>query len=94
MLHGLPRALNRWLQIAEQHKAMALPGKDVLVIHKRDGSLLLEHNGIRLHAAPVSTRPQRKPKRSKRPIVNNKVWKPSASHPWKRVKSESSTPPA
>jgi transposase len=74
---------NAWLQIDRCHQALALPGKQILVFQKRDGSLLLKHQGESLHHNPVAQRPP--PPKPPKPIVkNNKTWKPPASHPWKR----------
>jgi hypothetical protein len=74
---------NRWLQIDRRHQALALPGRRVLVLQKRDGSLLLKHAGESLHHTPASQRPPRP--RPPRPVIqNNKPWKPAASHPWNR----------
>ena len=78
---------NIWLQIDEQHAALDLPRKQILVIHKRDGTLLLKHNGHTLGHTPVNQH-SRKNNRKKPPrpaIKNNKAWKPPASHPWKRT---------
>ena len=73
---------NQWLQIHEQHKTLALPGKQILVLQKRDGSLLLKHKGDTLCHTPISQRPRQKPPK---PVIrNNQPWKPPATHPWKR----------
>ena len=74
---------NGYLQIAKEHEALDLAGKRVLVKHKRDGTLLLEHQGAPLKWGAVTRRPRsRKPKPT---IKNNKKWKPPATHPWKRA---------
>ncbi len=74
---------NRWLQIDKRHNAMQLAGKKILVLQKRDGTLLLKHNGQVIGHTPVSQRPP-KPKPPKPVIKNNKTWKPPADHPWNR----------
>ena len=74
---------NAWLQIDRRHQALSLAGKQILVFHKRDGSLLLKHQGESLHHTSVAQPPP--PPRPPKPIIkNNKAWKPPASHPWKR----------
>ncbi len=73
---------NQFLQISRGHEAMALAGKRVLVKRKRDGSLVLEYQGVRLAWEPV---PRRPPKPKPRPVFrNNKRYVPPPEHPWKR----------
>jgi len=78
----------RWrgafLQIAKEHAALDLAGQEVLVRHKRDGTVLLEHGRTRLAWTPVPRRPQ-PPKNPKPAVGNNKPWKPAAGHPWRRA---------
>jgi hypothetical protein len=72
---------NAYLQIAAEHEKLALAGKQVVVKQKRDGTLVVEHQGKPLKWSAVKQRPE--PEKEKRPIKNNKAWKPSKSHPWK-----------
>jgi transposase len=73
---------NRFLQISREHETLGLAGKRVLVKRKRDGSLVLEHKGVRLAWEPVPRRPS-KP-RPKPTFTNNKRYVPPENHPWKR----------
>jgi len=72
---------NRYLQIDAAHAPLNLPGKQVFVLARRDGSLLLTHNGVRLTHAPVGQKPK---KPTPKPVFKKgKTWKPAANHPWK-----------
>jgi len=48
--------------------------------------LIVQHKGERLTCRELSQRPA--PKREKKkPVINNRRWKPAATHPWnQRVK--------
>jgi len=75
----------RLLQVDPKHEALDLPrpGRRVLVIEKLDGTLLLRYGKEQLTWREVSRRPEKaKPKR--KPVVNNKPWKPPADHPFRR----------
>jgi transposase len=74
---------NRWLQIDPAHAALALPRKQVLIKSRRDGTLVLEYQGVALTWREIEARPA--PARKPRPpVANNKKWTPPESHPWKR----------
>jgi hypothetical protein len=73
---------SRWLQIDRRHAALNLPARKVLIKHRADGQLIVEHKGERLTCAQLDARPV--PARRKTPIVNNRRWRPSAVHPWNR----------
>jgi transposase len=73
---------NRWLQIDSEHAALHLPGRKVRVKQLADGRLIAEHKGQRLKYRELGAKPQ--PVRQKKGIVNNRQWKPPASHPWKK----------
>jgi transposase len=73
---------NQHLQIDKRHESLDLAGKQVLVKHKRDGTLLVEHAGVLLESREVVSRPE-PPRRPKPVIKNNKKWTPPATHPWK-----------
>ena len=75
---------NQFLQIDKQHKTMHLPGKNVCVISKLDGSLVIRHQSVKLQWITVAQRPAAKRQRTKRPIVNNKNATPPATHPWRK----------
>ena len=73
---------NGYLQVAKEHAGLGLAGGRVLVRCKRDGTLLLEHEGARLNWTPVPARPR--PPKAKPVVRNNKPSKPAADHPWRR----------
>jgi len=75
----------RLLQVDERHAPLDLPrpGRRVGVIEKLDGTVLLRYAGQDLSWREVSRRPPR-PRKPKKPIVNNKRWKPPADHPFRR----------
>jgi len=75
----------RLLQVDERHEALDLPrpGRRVSVIEKLEGSLLLRYGQENLTWREVSRRPA-KAKAARKPIVNNKRWKPPANHPFRR----------
>jgi hypothetical protein len=72
----------RLLQIDKQHEALNLPGKSVTLRDRLGAELHLLWQEQTLAWQAVSERPKR-PK-AKPVIVNNKVWKPPADHPWNR----------
>lgn len=72
---------NGYLQVDKRHEPLDLAGKRVLVRHKRDGTLVLEHESATLTWTHVPTRPE--PAKPKPAIKNNKQWKPAAGHPWR-----------
>jgi transposase len=81
---------NRWLQISSAHAGLRLPRRTVLVHQLSDGQLLMDYQGQRLTFTELSAQPQvAKPRK---PIVNNRTWKPPASHPWKGERAVSSRP--
>lgn len=83
---------SRWLQIEGQHAALNLPRRRVLVKHLADGQLLVEHKGQRLmHRELGTTKPTAA--RRQKVIVNNRTWKPGASHPWNRESARRADPP-
>jgi hypothetical protein len=73
---------NHWLQIDAKHAGLNLPGKKVTVKQRADGVLVVVlRDAERLTFAGLRARPMRTP--VKKPVVNNKRYKPAASHPWK-----------
>ena len=72
---------NRWLQIDARHATLNLPGRKVTVKQRGDGVLVVLRGKERLTFTERPARPARA--RSKKPVVNNKRYKPAASHPWK-----------
>jgi transposase len=91
----------RLLQVDPAHEALDLPrpGRRVAVIQKLDGAVLVRYGGRDLVWREVTRRPE-KPRPPKKPVVNNKRWKPAADHPWKAARgacpaarASSATPP-
>lgn len=73
---------NRWLQIDARHGGLNLPGRKVMVKQRSDGVLVILRDAQRLTFRELGAKPTR-PK-VKHPVVNNKRYKPAASHPWNR----------
>jgi hypothetical protein len=75
----------RLLQVDERHASLDLPrpGRRVGVIEQLDGTLLLRYGNEALTWREVARRPA-KAKAARKPIVNNKRWKPPADHPFRR----------
>ena len=73
---------NRWLQIDAKHAGLSLAGRKVTVKQRADGGLVMLRDGQRLAFEELSARPARAP--VNKPVVNNRRWKPSSAHPWKR----------
>jgi len=71
---------NRWLQIGSEHAGLHLAGKRVLVKQLAGGALRVDCQGRRLSCRELLARPVA-PK-VKKPIVNNRQWKPAVDHPW------------
>jgi transposase len=78
----------RLLQVDERHATLDLPrpGRRVGVIERLDGTLLLRYGSADLTWREVSRRPatKAKAKRTKKPVVNNKRWRPPPDHPFRR----------
>jgi hypothetical protein len=73
---------NRWLQITVEHASLRLPGRRVLVKQLADGRLMVEYQGQQLVTQEIGGRPAAA--KEKKPIVNNRQYKPAADHPWNR----------
>jgi len=67
---------SRWFQIDRAHERLQLAGRRVIVRHLLDGTIQLQDGRVRLTYSELSEQP--KPVRVKKPIVNNKVTKPTA----------------
>jgi transposase len=72
----------RWLQIDAKHAGLNLPGKKVTVKQRADGVLVMLREAHCLTFTELPTRPTRT--KMKKPVVNNRHYKPTASHPWNR----------
>jgi len=78
---------NRWLQIQKCHERLNLAGKRVLVKQLTGGVLIVEHKDQPLSCVELKQRPTPMPPpktHQKKPVVNNRQWKPAADHPWNR----------
>jgi hypothetical protein len=77
---------NRWLQIDKRHEGLQLAGKRLRVKQKRDGTLLVEHKSERLTCRELRQRLTLE--REKKPVVNNRCWKPGSNHPWSKASQD------
>jgi hypothetical protein len=84
---------NRWLQIDSGHASLNLPRRGVLVKHRADGQLIVEHKGERLSCRELPVRPAAGKTTKKKVIVNNRSWKPGAYHPWSCASARRAGPP-
>ena len=75
---------NQFLQISEEHEAMNLAGKSVIVTNQLDATLVIRSGGVKLNWTLLTHRPAMQRPRVKKQVVNNQKWKPSASHPWQQ----------
>jgi hypothetical protein len=73
---------NRWLQIQAAHTPLKLPGRKVTVKQRGDGVLIMLRGPERLTFKELKVKPDRA--KAKKPVVNNRRYKPAASHPWNR----------
>ena len=75
---------NRRLQIDARHAALGLPGRRVVVVERRDGTLAILYSGrlLSFHAAPAPARPglQAPAPQDRRRTTHI----PAANHPWRR----------
>jgi transposase len=77
----------RLLQVDARHSGLDLsrPGRRVTVIEKAGGDLMVRYEGEALTWAEVSKGPARaRQKPARRPITNNKPYKPGRDHPFNR----------
>ncbi len=70
------RYRSRWFQIDREHERLDLAGKRVTVRELLDGTIQLLHGTAPLRWRELVQRPVKV--KVKKPIVNNKPWKPSA----------------
>jgi hypothetical protein len=73
---------SRWLQIDALHAGLALPGRKVTVKQKADGVLVMLRGKERLTFKELKAKPRRL--KAKQPVVNNRRYKPAATHPWNK----------
>ncbi|MEI7903686.1 MAG: ISNCY family transposase [bacterium] len=76
---------NRRLQIDARHAALGLPGRRVVVVERRDGTLAILYHGRQLtfRDAPAPTIPRPRPVATQPPRAPRKP--PAANHPWRRA---------
>jgi transposase len=82
---------NRWLQIDRRHASLNLAGREVTIRALVTGQLLVQHDGQTLRVQELPARP--KPAKARKPIVNNRRYKPPATHPWKNDPARRAAPP-
>ena len=78
----------RLLQVDARHAGLNLarPGRRVEVRERADGSLLVRHAGRPLTWTEVARRPAKvRAKPPRKPVTNNKRYKPPADHPFNRT---------
>jgi transposase len=73
---------NQWLQIDAKHEAMQLAGRPVQVKQQANGTVLVDFGKERLSYTLLASRPVKE--QAKRTVVNNRVYKPGADHPWNK----------
>jgi len=71
---------SRWLQIDARHAALNLPGRKVRVKQRCDGVLVVLRGAERLTFTELKAKPARAT--VKKAVVNNRRYKPPATHPW------------
>jgi hypothetical protein len=74
----------RRLQIDARHAALGLPGRRVVIVERRDGTLAILYGGrlLSFHPAPAPARPTpQTPALQDRPRTR---YIPAANHPWRR----------
>ena len=74
----------RRFQIDARHAALGLPGRRVVVVERRDGTLAILYGGrlLSFHPAPAPARPTpQTPALQDRPHIH---YIPAANHPWRR----------
>ncbi|MFI5378958.1 MAG: ISNCY family transposase [Tepidisphaerales bacterium] len=81
---------NRWLQITSEHASLCLAGRRVVVKELAGGALVVEHQGRRLSVKELAARPE--PPKEKKPVVNNRHYKPAAEHPWNKAAARRAEP--
>jgi transposase len=72
----------RWLQVDARHAVLNLPGRKVAVKQRGDGVLLVLRGEQRLTFTELKARPAGA--KAKKAVVNNRRYKPAATHPWNR----------
>jgi transposase-like protein len=75
---------NRWLQVAEAERKLALTGRKIMVRELLDGRLQLVHQGRLLKYAELLQRPVREAKPTPAKPYRRSGNKPAANHPWRR----------
>jgi len=74
---------SRWLQIDVRHAALNLPDRNVRVKQRSDGMLAVLRGAERLTFTERKAKPTAA--KAKTPVVNNRRYKPAATHPWNRA---------
>jgi len=72
----------RWLQVDAVHAGLDLPGRKVLVKQRPDGVLVLLRGEERLTFRELKAKPERA--KRKKAVVNNRRYRPAATHPWNK----------
>ena len=75
---------NRRLQIDAWHAALGLPGRHVVVVERRDGTLAILYDKRRLTFRDAPTLPTPAPRPVVAPPPRRPRQPPAANHPWRR----------
>ncbi len=73
---------SRWLQIDARHASLNLPGRKVTLKQRPDGVLVVLRGEQRLTFTELKAKPARA--KARKWVVNNRRYKPAATHPWNR----------
>jgi hypothetical protein len=76
----------KWRQLDQQHEALSLAGKKVIVRTLRDGRVQLERGGRKLRWKELSRRPERVEIKALRAEKKAEPWKPTTNHPWRGLR--------
>lgn len=72
---------NRFFQLHAEQRAVIRPTESITIQENVDGKIKLSIRGIWLNFDEIKERPAKPQKISS---VNNKIWRPSPNHPWKK----------
>jgi hypothetical protein len=76
----------QWYQLDQQHEALSLAGKKVIVRKLRDGTVQLERRDVKLKWKELANRPPRVTRKTVATKTPTAEWKPAASHPWRGLR--------
>ncbi len=74
---------NRWFQLAAEHEALSLAGREVVVRQLRCGTVQLLYRGTKLRWKELPARPVRGPSAPRR-LGRTQLHAPKPGHPWRQ----------